>query len=212
MKSLLLLFLLPLSLAAAPLNQSETSALLEKIAAARAGRTVQAEFVEKKTLPLWKDPVIESGVIAFEPPDRFLRKTRNIMLCDGKTLWMSYPEFQQVEKYPVSSHGPGQIFSALGQAMRFEHLEEIFRVSASSLADGFRIELTPKSVLLRRAIQTLTLELDSSLRLRSSTLTGRNGNIVETTYSNEKLLPPGTIDFTFTPPASATVTAPLGER
>ncbi len=212
MKPILLLFLLPVSLLADPLGAPETAALLKKIAASRAGRTVQADFVETKTLPLWKDPIVESGTIAFEPPDRFLRKTSNLMLCDGKMLWMFYPEFQQVEKYPVSAQGPGQIFAALGQAMRFEDLDQIFRVSASSLADGFLIELTPKSGMLRRTIQRLALELDSSLRLRASTLTGRDGNVIETKYSNEKFLAPGDIDFTFQPPAAATIVAPLGDR
>jgi len=39
---------------------------------------------------------------------------------------------------------------------------------------------------------------------------GKDGDRVETTYSNEKILPLGSVDFSFTPPASATVVAPLG--
>ena len=212
MRPLAILLLLPISALAAPLSEPETSALVARIAASRSGRTVQADFVETKTLPLWKNPIIESGTMAFEPPDRFLRKSNNLILCDGETLWMYYPEFQQVERYPLSSRGPGEIFAALGQALRFEDLQKVFRVSAEALPDGFRITLTPGSGRLRQMIERLTLELDASLRLRSSSLSTRRGDRIETHYSNEKLLAPGSVDFTFQPPASATVVAPLGGR
>jgi len=209
-KFLLFLLLLPACAFCQVLNDSETTALVAKLAASRAGRMVQADFVETKTLPMWKDPVVESGSIAFEPPDHFLRKTNNLIVSDGKTLWMYYPEFQQVEKYPLAGHGPGQLFAALGQAFRFENLDSLFRISATRLDDGFRLDLTPRSGPMRRMLRSLILDLDSSLRLRSSTMQGRDGDRIETKYSNEKLLPPGSIEFSFKPPASASVVAPLG--
>jgi len=192
------------------LGEADTSALLTRIAASRAGHAVQAEFVEKRTLPMWSEPVVEKGMIAFEPPDRFLRKTKNLSLCDGKFLWMYYPEFNQVEKYPLNNRGPGQLFSALGQALQFRDIEENFKVTASKLDDGFRLELVPRSGALRRMLQSITLELDDSLKLRSSGMIGKEGDRIETTYTNERILPPGSIDFTFTPPAAATVVTPLG--
>lgn len=210
MKFLLLLMMLPASGLGQLLNDSETDALVAKLAASRAGRMVQADFVETKILPMWKEPVVESGTIAFEPPDHFLRKTKNLIVSDGKTLWMYYPEFQQVEKYPLEGHGPGQLFAALGQAFRFENLGSLFRISATRLDDGFRLDLTPRSGPMRRMLRSLVLDLDSSLRLRSSTMSGKDGDRIETRYSNEKLLPPGSVDFSFKPPASATVVAPLG--
>ncbi|MBE2204848.1 MAG: outer membrane lipoprotein carrier protein LolA [Chthoniobacterales bacterium] len=193
-----------------PLSEADTNALLARIAESRSGHSVQAEFVEKRTLPMWSEPVVEKGTIAFEPPDRFLRKTRNLSLCDGRFLWMYYPEFRQVEKYPLNARGPGQLFSALGQALQFRNIAENFQVSASKLPDGYRLELIPRSGGLRRLLQSITLELDASLRLRSSNLMGRQGDRLETSYTNERILPPGSMDFTFTPPPSATVVMPLG--
>lgn len=209
---LLFLFLMPLAALAQPMSEPETAALIARVAAARAGRTVQADFVETKTLPMWKNPVVESGTIAFEPPSRFLRKTENLIVSDGTTLWMYYPAFQQAEKYPLDGRGPGQIFAALGQALRFEDLDGLFRVSATRLPDGFRIDLLPRAGMLRRMVRSLSIELDSSLALRSSALTGKDGDLAETTYSNEKLLPAGSVRFTFEPPASATVVAPWADR
>ncbi len=193
-----------------PLSEADTTALISRIADSRAGHAVQAEFVEKRTLPMWNEPVVEKGTIAFEPPEQFLRKTKNLTVCDGKFLWMYYPEFQQVEKYPLDSRGPGQLFSALGQALQFRKLAENFKVTATSLDNGYRLELSPRSGPLRRMLQTITLELDKSLKLRSSIMVGKEGDRIDTTYSNEKILPPGSIDFSFTPPPSATVVAPLG--
>jgi outer membrane lipoprotein-sorting protein len=191
-------------------NEADSAALLSRIAGSRAGQAVQAEFVEKRILPMWNEPVVEKGTIAFEPPDRFLRKTKTLTLCDGKFLWMYYPEFRQVEKYPLGGGGPGQLFAALGQALQFRKIAENFKVTATGLDNGFRLDLSPRSGPLRRMLQTITLELDSSLRLRSSIMVGKEGDRIETTYSNEKILPVGSIDFSFTPPASATVVSPLG--
>jgi len=193
-----------------PLGEADTAALLSRLADSRSGHAIQAEFVEKRTLPMWNEPVVEKGTIAFEPPERFLRKTINLTVCDGKFLWMYYPEFQQVEKYPLAGHGPGQLFAALGQALQFRKISENFKVVATRLDSGFRLELTPRSGPLRRMLQSITLELDGSLKLRSSTMVGKEGDRMETTYTNEKILPLGSIDFSFTPPASATVVAPLG--
>ncbi len=194
------------------LDEQETAALLARIAGSRAGHAIQADFVEKRILPLWKEPVVEEGVIAFEPPEHFLRKTKNLTVCDGKTLWMFYPEFQQAEKYPLTgSDGPGRLFSALGRALQFQDIPQIFKVSATRLNDGFRLDLTPRSGPLRRMLDSMSLELDNDLKLRSSLLVGRDGDRMETRYFREKMLPPGSIDFSFTPPPSATVVAPLGD-
>jgi outer membrane lipoprotein-sorting protein len=213
MKSLVfaiaLLAVVPLA-EAQRMPEAETSALIAKVAASRAGRVLEADFVETKTLPMWKAPVVESGTIAFEPPDRFLRRTKNLIVSDGKTLWMYYPEFAQAEKYPLDARGPGQLFAALGQALRFENLGGIFHVSATRLDDGFRLDLVPRAGAMRRMLRTLTIELDRSLKLRSSAMTGNGGDKIETRYSNEKFLAPGSVDFSFRPPASASVVSPLG--
>ncbi|MFA7344432.1 MAG: outer membrane lipoprotein carrier protein LolA [Terrimicrobiaceae bacterium] len=193
-----------------PLDEADTAALLSRLAGSRSGHAVQAEFVEKRMLPMCDEPVVETGTIAFEPPGRFLRKTKNLTVCDGKFLWMYYPEFRQAEKYPLSARGPGQLFTALGQALQFQKIAENFKVAATGLDDGFRLELSPRSGPLRRMLQSIMLDLDKSLRLRSSVMLGKDGDRVETTYSNEKILPLGSIDFSFTPPASATVVSPLG--
>ena len=192
------------------LDEAATTALLSRIAGSRAGHAVKADFVERRILPMWNEPVVETGTIAFEPPERFLRKTKNLTVCDGKFLWMYYPEFQQVEKYPLGGGGPGRLLAVLGQALQFQKIAENFKITATGLEDGFRLELTPRSGPLRRMLETITLELDSALKLRSSTLVGKEGDRMETTYSNERILPLGSIDFSFTPPPSANVVAPLG--
>ena len=192
------------------LSEADTNSLISRIADSRVGHAVEADFIEKRSLPMWKEPVEEKGTIAFEPPERFLRKTKNLTVCDGNVLWMYYPEFQQVEKYKLSNGGPGQIFAALGQALQFRKLAENFKIVATRLENGSRIELTPRSGPLRRVIQSITLELDASLKLRSSVMIGKEGDRIEATYSNEKILPLGSIDFSFTPPKGANVVAPLG--
>ena len=205
------LLVFPLVLRAQELDATQTAELLSKLAASRAGRAFEADFAEKKILPMWKDPIVESGTIAFEPPDKFLRKSKSLVVNDGKTLWMYYPEFRQVEKYPVDGRGPGQIFVVLGRALQFDSLGEMFQVSSSRSGDGFRLDLVPKSGAVRRMIRGMTLEIGPSLQLRSSVMLGKEGDRIETKYSNEKQIPLGAGNFSFQPPPGANVIAPLGE-
>jgi len=215
MRCLVLLSLLATSALASgqELDSAATALLLEKIAALRRGKSIEADFTETRTLSLMKEPVVESGTIAFEPPDKFLRRTSkgNLSISDGRTLWMYYPAFQQVEKYAIiSPRGPGELFAALTRIFQLENLESQFRVTATRDGEGYVLTLEPRGAMLRRMIRTVTLQLDSGLRLRSSRITAENGDVTEAVYSGEKFVAPGTIDFSFTPPQGAEVISPGG--
>ena len=212
----LLFFCLLISAAAASgqeLDDAATRSLLEKIAALRRGKSIEAEFTETRTLSLMKEPVIESGTLAFEPPDKFLRRTSkgNLSVSDGRTLWMYYPAFQQVEKYAITSpRGPGELFAALTRIFQLENLESQFHVTATRDGEGYLLTLEPRGAMLRRMIRMVTLRLDAGLGLRSSRITAANGDVTEAVYSGEKFVAPGTIDFSFTPPKDAEIISPGG--
>lgn len=214
MKSILLFLIACADFAtAAPLDQPALDALLAQIAARRAGKAVEADFVESKTLPMMREPVVERGTIAFEPPDKFLRRTENgtISVSDGRVLWLYYPTFQQAEKYPLGTpHGPGEFFRLLAATVRLDDLAKEFRVAGETTPDGHLLTLIPRSAGIRRMLQSIVLELDPSLRLRRSVITSKEGDRTETTYSNERTMPAGRAVFQFEPPKGTTVVAPLG--
>lgn len=217
MKAILLTGLLFLTAihAAIPneLDAAETSALLRKLTDARAGKGLTARFEEKKILPMMTEPIFEHGTIAFEPPGKFLRRTQdgNLAVSNGTTLWMYYPAFSQVEQYPLDKGGgPGALFSMLTQIFELKDVERQFRATATRTPDGYQLHLLPRSGSLRKMIGEVTLELDRSLRLRSTKLVGSAGDRIETSYSDEKVVPAGSTDFEFTPAPGATVVKPLG--
>lgn len=195
------------------LKGNQTSALLDRLARSRQDRIVQANFREKKVMPMMREPIIETGKIAYEQPDKLMREVEggSLTVSDGETLWMYYPQFQQAEKYSLSEDkGPGKFFSALTKVFQLQNLNKYFRVEALRLPNGFRLELSPRTATLRRMLQHVSIELDEDLQLRSSIIIGTEGDRIETKYSHEKLLPPGSINFSFNPPQGVQVVSPLG--
>lgn len=208
----LILILLAPNARAQTLGNAETSDLLARLAALREGRTVTAQFTEKKILPMMTDPILESGTIAFEPPSKFLRRTSdgNLAVSDGATLWMFYPGFNQVEIYPLDNpRGPGPLFSLLTKLFQLRDIAENFHVTAEKTPDGHLLTLVPKSGSLKKMIGVIHMTIDGNLRLKASTMETAPDDRTETSYTSEKFLTPGSIDFKFNPPADANIVKPL---
>jgi outer membrane lipoprotein-sorting protein len=90
-----------------PLPDSELKNLL---AAIRQNRTTQADFEEQRVIRLMKNPVLSSGTVWFEPPNKFRREMKgnspSITVSDGRNLWIYYPNFKSAERYPLGKGSP----------------------------------------------------------------------------------------------------------
>ncbi len=79
----------------APLSESDLKNLLAGI---RANRTTQADFQEERVMRLMKKPIVSSGKIWFQPPNKFRREVKgnspSITVSDGRQLWIYYPNFK----------------------------------------------------------------------------------------------------------------------
>lgn len=202
------------TLDAAPLAGPDAAALLGRFEEARSGKAIATRFTERRTLPLLDEPVVEKGRLIFEAPDKFRRVTDdgNEIISDGRTLWLHYPAFSQVERYPFESpNGPGPAIRALTQALQGRGIEETFRASVERTGGVYVATLEPRSAGLRRFVSRIVLVIDPSLRLVSSRLEGREGEIIETTYEAETLTPAGREVFTFTPTPGVRVVGPSGQ-
>src|SRR4051812_41275925 len=90
--------------AAAPLRAEPLSApaikeVLDHIRQKRAASPyVQADFQEEKTIRLMNKPVVSSGKVWFQPPNKFKREVKgnspSVMTSDGQQLWIYYPNFK----------------------------------------------------------------------------------------------------------------------
>src|SRR2546423_12575739 len=76
----------------APLSETELKNLL---AAIRQNRTTQADFQEERVIRLMKNPILSSGRIWFQPPNKFRREIKgnspSVTVSDGRELWIYYP-------------------------------------------------------------------------------------------------------------------------
>lgn len=193
------------------LDGPATAHLLERLAAYRTGKAIRADFVERRFLSMMKEPVMEEGTVAFEPPDKFLRRTEagNVSVSNGKTLWMFYPAFQQAEKYDLnSSAGPGELFATLARLFQLQDLERHFRVTAVEIEAGYRLDLQPRSAAVRKMIRRASVDVDKNLRLLASVIESPGGDRTEATYSGERFVPIGEMDFEFAPPPGTQVASP----
>src|SRR5437773_12142367 len=86
----------------APLSDAELKNLL---AAIRQNRTTQADFQEERVIRLMKKPIVSSGTVSFQPPNKFRREVNgnspSISVSDGRDLWIYYPNFKSAERYPL---------------------------------------------------------------------------------------------------------------
>ena len=91
----------------AALSESELKNLL---AAIRQNRTTQADFQEQRVIRLMKKPILSSGKVWFQPPNKFRREVKgsspSLTVSDGRQLWIYYPNFKSAERYPLGKGSP----------------------------------------------------------------------------------------------------------
>ena len=212
MKYFLALLLATTVLHAQDLSPADTTALLASFAEQRKGAAMQVDFREEKHLALMQKPVIETGTLAFLPPDKFRRevKGKSLTVCDGTTLWLYYPEFNEAEKYLLASNRAlRESLSAMTSGIGLQDIAKNYAVQAQKRADGYQITLTPKNSSLRKSVSQIRLTISEALVAKRMEILGAQGDNIITTFSNEQKanLTPG--DFKFQPPKDVTISEPL---
>src|SRR5947199_10262112 len=198
---------------AAPVSEAELKHLL---AAIRQSRTTQADFQEERVIRLMKKPVVSSGTVWFQPPNKFRREVRgnspSLTVSDGRELWIYYPNFKSAERYPLGKGSPlDATVAAINSALNLENIETSFKVTASKNENGNELQLLPRTAAMKRVFQKLDLRINDKFRVERTDMLLPNGERIVTTYSNQTrtAIPPST--FEFKPPAGTEVTTPLGQ-
>lgn len=212
MKRLILLLLLPLCLHAEQLSPEQTNDLLSRVTEKRRGVPMQAEFREEKHMSLMQKPVVETGTLAFLPPDKFRRevKGRSLTVCDGTTLWLYYPEFNEAEKYSLSSNKAlRESLNAMSSGFGLQEIGKNFAVQAVKAPDGYQLTLSPKNSALRKSVAQIVITLADDLSVRRMEIQSVGGDKTVTDFSNERRSQLSPADFQFQPPDGTTVSEPL---
>src|SRR5436190_8771653 len=198
----------------APLSEIDLKNLL---AAIRQNRTTQAEFQEQRVIRLMKKPILSSGRIWFQPPNKFRREVKgnspSVTVSDGRELWIYYPNFKSAERYPLRKGSPlDATVAAINSALNLENIETSFNISATKSDNGHELALLPRTATMKRVFQKLDLRINSDFRVERTDMLLPDGDRIVTTYSNQTrgAIPSST--FEFKPPPGTEVTTPLGQR
>src|ERR1700757_3041912 len=152
---------------AAPLPEIELKNLL---AAIRQNRTTQADFQEERVIRLMKKPVLSSGTVWFQPPNKFRREVKgnspSVTVSDGRELWIYYPNFKSAERYPLGKGSPlDSTVAAINSALNLENIENTFQIDATRNDKGYDLALLPRTGSMKRVFQKLDLHINENLRV-----------------------------------------------
>jgi outer membrane lipoprotein-sorting protein len=197
----------------APLSEADLKNLLAGI---RQNRSTQADFQEERVIRLMKKPILSSGKVWFQPPNKFRREVKgnspSVTVSDGRQLWIYYPNFKSAERYPLGKGSPlDSTVAAINSALNLENIENMFQINAAKTDKGYELALTPRTPSMRRAFQRLDLRVNDNLRVERTDMLLPNGDRIVTTYSNQMRAPIPAYTFEFKPPPDTEVTAPLGQ-
>jgi outer membrane lipoprotein carrier protein len=196
----------------APLSEADLKNLLAGI---RANRSTQADFQEERVIRLMKKPVVSSGRIWFQPPNKFRREVKgnspSVTVSDGRQLWIYYPNFKSAERYPLGKGSPlDSTVAAINSALNLENIENTFQVNATKTDNGYELALLPRTASMKQVFQKLDLHINE-LRVDRTDMLLPNGDRIVTSYSNQTRAPIPASTFEFKSPTGTEVTTPLGQ-
>src|SRR6266513_6008575 len=200
----------------APLSEADLKNLLAGI---RANRSTQADFQEERAIRLMKKPIVSSGRISFQPPNKFRREVKgnspSLTVSDGRQLWIYYPNFKSAERYPLGKRSPlDATVAAINSALNLENIENTFNIAATRTEAPearYELELTPRTTSMKRVFQKLNLRINDKLRVERTEMLLPNSDRIVTTYSNQTRAQIPASIFEFTPPAGTEISTPLGQ-
>jgi outer membrane lipoprotein carrier protein len=197
----------------APLSEVDLKNLLAGI---RQNRSTQADFQEERAIRLMKKPIVSSGKISFQPPNKFRREVKgnspSVTVSDGSQLWIYYPNFKSAERYPLGKGSPlDSTVAAINSALNLENLENTFQINATRTDKGYELALLPRTTSMKRVFQKLDLHINENLRVDRTDMLLPNGDRIVTMYSNQTRASVPASTFEFKPPAGAEVSTPLGQ-
>src|SRR6266540_4123822 len=197
----------------APISEADLKNFLAEI---RTNRSTQADFREQRVIRLMKKPILSSGTVGFQPPNKFRREVKgnspSVTVSDGRQLWIYYPNFKSAERYPLGKGSPlDATVAAINSALNLENIEASFNISATKSDTGHELALLPRTAAMKRVFQKLDLRINNEFRVERTDMLLPNGDRIITTYSNQTRAPISPSIFEFKPPPGTEVTTPLGQ-
>ncbi|HEV2839819.1 MAG TPA: outer membrane lipoprotein carrier protein LolA [Chthoniobacterales bacterium] len=208
-------FLVPLA-SAEPLSPADLKALLGRIREKRAAAPqMQADFKEEKSVRMLNAPIVSSGKMWYQTPNKFRREAKgnspSVTVSNGKDLWIYYPNFKSAEHYSLGKRSPLDAgIAAITASLNLENVEGTYHIAGTKEPDGYQLQLTPRNPSMKRFLKAFSIRINNELQVMRTEMAQPNGDQIVTIYSNENRASIPASTFEFTPPAGTEVTTPLG--
>jgi outer membrane lipoprotein carrier protein len=208
-----MVFFLAFAASAQWFSDSEVKHLLARI---RQNRITQADFQEERMIRLMQKPIVNSGRVWFQPPNKFRREVKgnspSLTVSDGQQLWIYYPNFKSAERYSLGKRSPlDSIIASINAALNLENIENTFRITVTRNGNGYELELTPRTASMKRSFQKLNLQINENLQVERTDMLQPSGDRIVTIYLNQSRAPVPPSTFQFMPPPGTDITTPLGQ-
>ncbi len=197
------------------LSPAATKSLMEELEQSRAkagARRIQ--FRELRTSPLLVSPVEQQGELFFAAPHFLRREVRRpapaSIISNGSTLWMVYPDFQEVEIYDLSRNPvlSGSLLT-LSEVLQGRRLDKSFAIRAKTTASEILLDLTPRGTA-RRQIRSARIGLRPDLSAAWIEMTFPDGSQTRLELHDETPFQPPAGFFDFATPPGYRESRPLG--
>lgn len=201
---------------AEPISPTDLKGLLGRIREKRAAAPqMQADFKEEKSVRMLNKPIVSSGKMWYQAPNKFRREakgnTPSITVSNGQDLWIYYPNFKSAEHYSLGKRSPLDAgIAAITASLNLENVEGTYQITGTKEPDGYLLQLTPRNPSMKRFLKTFSIRMNNDLQVVRTEMAQPNGDQIVTTYSNENRAAIPSSTFDFTPPAGTDVTTPLG--
>jgi outer membrane lipoprotein-sorting protein len=198
------------------LSPPEVKSLLARIRAIRAkSPQVRADFQEEKKTHFLNRQINTSGRIWFQAPNKFRQEVSgnspSVTVSNGHDFWIYYPNLKSTEHFTLGKGSPADAaIGAITTALNLENVENMFQVTGTKVANGYELQLLPRSPSVKRMFQRFDLRLGKELSVERMEMLKPNGDQIVRTYFNHSGATIPASAFDFTPPAGTAVSAPLG--
>jgi outer membrane lipoprotein-sorting protein len=178
--------------------------------------SMQANFEEQRKIHLLDEPIMSSGKVWFQAPNKFRLERKgnspSITVSDGQLMWIYYPKFKSAERYSLGKRSPlDAAIAAITTALNLENVENSFHIAGTKTANGYELELSPRNPSMKRIFQKLNLRLNNDLFAERTEMIQPNGDRIVTVYTDPAHAPLPESTFEFTPPAGTDISTPLGK-
>lgn len=179
-----------------------------------------AEVAQTKTMQILQRPIVSKAKLWFEKPNLFrwevVEPVQSLIVSDGKSLWMHYPEFQQAERYPLGdprlTNGPAKTMGVMLGASPAA-LTNTCDISMFASPHCYRLEVVPRDPNEKQLLSRLVLDFDrENFAIRRTVIESANGDRTENRFTiTEVNADMSESLFRFTPPPDTKIARPFAK-